>query len=76
MNLPPWLRVAGIFSIPICCCGTGGAASDITVSAGGAPPPSIVVVLQAEIFTIFIFVIKKIMFCFEEREKGVNVLMK
>jgi hypothetical protein len=47
------------------------------VSAGGAPPPSIVVVvLQAEIFTIFLFVIKKIMFCFEEREKGVNVLMK
>jgi hypothetical protein len=47
------------------------------VSVGGAPPPSIVVVLQAENFYNFYFCYKKkIMFCFEEREKGVNVLMK
>lgn len=49
MNLPPWLSVAGILSIPVtgaCCCwwcgSGGGAASDMTVSAsGGGATPSI-----------------------------------
>lgn len=57
MNLPPWLSVAGIFSIPIAiaCCG-GGAASDITVSAGGAaPPPSIALFV---LFTLLVFCLK------------------
>lgn len=54
MNLPPWLSVAGIFSIPIAtggCCG-GGAASDITVSAGGAAPPPSIALLFSSFFLL------------------------